>query len=217
MEALNPILDTLLSLFTLLAGLIAGLWAYTKYVVERGLAPAAELGLDCSIIGEKESKKIIEVTIHLFNKGSSTLVAKDIQLKLKTICKGDALMLYRDEKKFGRLRFDHSLSEDLAGLENNVREAFLLVPHDTFVQPGVDQEYPFVTTIDSDVELLFAHAEFEYAQKPKNVQKMILWISRQLGLIQYSLHHIYKPHTVQRVFNVTDSASTPESFKFGRA
>lgn len=205
MEALNPILDILLSLFTLLAGLIAGLWAYTKYIIERGLVPAAELELDCTVIGEKESKRIIEVAIHLFNKGSSTLVAKNIQLMLKSICKEDALELYKDKKKFGRLRFQHSLSENLTGQKNNYHAAFRLVPHDTFVQPGVDQEYPFVTTIDSDVEFLFAHAEFEYAQKPKPLQKVILWISRQLGLIQYSLHHIYKPHTVQRVFNVKAS------------
>jgi len=190
--------------------MIGGLWAFTKYVIERGLVPPAELDLVCEVIGEKEEHKIIELTVHILNKGSSVLVAKNIRLILKAICTDNTPSLYEDGRKLGRLRFPISLSKELAKKQNNEeRDAFTLVPHNTFVQPNVDQKYSFVTSISGNVEYLHAHAEFQYAQKPKAIQSGILWLSRQIGLIQYSLQHIYMPHTVQRVFNVKISPYKP--------
>lgn len=195
-------LEIFLKVLALLGVFIGGLWALTKFVVERGLLPASELDVECKIVGEKENKKIIEITVVINNKGSSTLVAKNISLKLKTICTGDNLSLYKDKRKFGRLQFPHSLSDDLTMHQNKEHGAFLLVPYNTFVQAGVCQKYSFVTSVSQNVEFIHAHAQFQYAQKPIFIQRGILWVSRQVGLIQYSLQHLYEPHTVQRAFNV---------------
>ena len=203
-------LDIILKLIAAIAALIGGLWALTKYVIERGLVPAAELDLECDIVGEKDELKIIEITVHIFNKASSVLVAEEIRLILKCICKEDTTHIYDDERKFGRLQFPHSLSRDLTeNRENTEIETLKLVPHDTFVQPNVDQKYSFVTAISNDVEFIHVHAEFQYAQKPKAVQDVVLRISRKIGLIQYSLQHIYKPHTIQKAFSVMSSDTLP--------
>lgn len=198
-------LNIFIKILFALGSIIGGLWALTKYVIERGLVPAAELDLDCNVVGHKGKSKIIEMTVRIINKGSSILVAKDICLRLKTIEKDSTLSLYSDAQKYGRLRFPNSLSRAFAEDEEaHKKETFELVPHDTFVQPGVDQKYSFVTRISEDSEFLHAHAEFQYAQKPTRFQKRILWISRRMGLIQYTLHHIYEPHTIQKVFNVQE-------------
>lgn len=206
------ILDFSLKLIATIAAFVGGFWALTKYVIERGLVPAASLNIECEVIGEKAENKIIEVTVHITNQGSSVLVAKDIRLIFKTIGEKDELILYSDDKKYGRLRFPDPLNKTI---ENEAKEKtivpFLLVPHDTFVQPGVDQKYSFVTTISKKVEFVHAHAEFQYAQKPKAIQNAVLKISRKTGLIQYSLEHIYCPHTIQRVFNVKTLANTPNN------
>jgi len=189
-----------------IAALIGGLWALTKYVIERGLVPAANLAIECEVIGEKSETAIIEMTVHIINLGSSVLVAKNIQLTLKTINSKDDLALYEDHKKYGRLRFSNTLNKVIeTGGGKRKLEPFILVPWDTFVQPGVDQKYSFVTTVSKEAEFLHAHAQFQYAQKPKTIQKAVLKVSRGIGLIQYSLEHIFSPHTIQRAFNLKSS------------
>jgi len=209
--------DIILNFITIFAVLIGGLWALTTYVIERGLTPAAELYLDCNVIGEKKEDKIIEVTVHILNKATSTLVAKDIQLEMKTICTSDTLSLYSDEKKRGRLKFPNLLGKDLANKNDGNKtdkdnekkgNAFTLVPHNTFVQANVDQSYPFVTTITKEVEFLFIKSKFKYGQQPISIQRKIIWISRKIGLMQHPLQHIDKPHTVERAFNVSTLSHT---------
>ncbi|MCP4343211.1 MAG: hypothetical protein GY799_31140 [Desulfobulbaceae bacterium] len=197
------ILDPILKLLGVLIAGIGGLWGLTKYIIERGLVPAAELDIECDFLGEKEDQNIIELTFYIINKGNSVLVVEKIRLKLKTLQSKDRLSLYNDTKKLGRLIFPHSVSKSLAPDEE--KDSFLLVPHDTFVQPGVVQQYSFITTVDKSTEFLHAHAEFRYAQKPLAIQNAILKVSRKMGLIQYSLKHIYEPHTIQKGFNVTTS------------
>jgi len=194
------ILDIILKLLGILIAGIGGLWALTKHIIERGLIPAAELDIECEVLSEKGNQKIVELTVIILNRGNSVLVAEKIRLKLKTLKSGDGLSLYDDRKKFGRLRFPHSAASNVTASKENT--SFLLVPHDTFVQPGVSQKYAFITTVDQSTELIHAHAEFRYAQKPLVIQNGILEISRKMGLIQYSLQHIYQPHTIQKGFNV---------------
>jgi len=35
---------------TLIAGLVAGLWAYTKFILERGLLPPSQFSMDCKTV-----------------------------------------------------------------------------------------------------------------------------------------------------------------------
>jgi len=83
---------------------------------------------------KKEDHKIIEVTVHILNKGSSILVAKNVRLILKTICTGNTPSRYEDDRKLDRLKFPTLLSKDLTKKQKNKEsEPFTLVPHDTFI------------------------------------------------------------------------------------
>ena len=74
--------------------------------------------------------------------------------------------------------------------------------YDTFVQPGVDQIYTFVTAVPDNADCILAWASFEYAQTPSAYQNLILRLSRKLGLVQYSLQHVGEPHTLERAFGL---------------
>ena len=66
-------------LFTLVAGLMAALWAYTKYILERGFLPPVNfsvIGKKLGVVGDKYI--IIDIEIHLKNIGSTTLIARNI-------------------------------------------------------------------------------------------------------------------------------------------
>ena len=72
----------------------------------------------------------------------------------------------------------------------------------TFVQPGVNQKYTFVTAIEEDISFLHVTAMFDYVVRFKRISRFFLNTSKLLGLIQFDLESIDQPHSVERAFNV---------------
>lgn len=87
----------------------------------------------------------------------------------------------------------------------------LILKYDTFVEPGVDQRYPFFTTLPIAAEYVLIWGSFECGEKPSRFQELILWFARKIRLVQYSLNHISKPHTVEKVFALNDRVDNSAS------
>jgi len=240
MDSLARLLNILTSLFTLVAGSLAALWAYTKYVLERGLLPPVQFDVTCNKIGAAQKRNILDFEIHLRNVGSTTLVAQNIRIDVRYTRTGDIdrrtggpnielfkEQLFTDHKRAGRLYFQNSLIQEMnidpsSLIPKKIREkperkelwikrgylkrGFLISEHDTFVQPGVDQKYAFVTTVPEDTLCTLTWCSFQYAQHLSPGQERIFKLSRRLGLIQYSLQHVQEPHTVEAVFWLVDNA-----------
>jgi hypothetical protein len=198
----------------LLVAFIGGLWAYTKFVVERGLLPPAEFTIDCNAIGTQAGKRIIEVLLHLQNCGGSTLVATKVNARLLYVNEGDEIDVFNDfkdkkkRKLFGRANFPHSVGKTITAPIEGPSE-ISVVPHDTFVRPGVTQTYTLVSAIPESATFLLVTGQFIYAQRPSRLQWFTIKLSRRLGLTQYSLDHIKKPHSIERAFSLkaTDKKS----------
>ena len=213
------------SLSGLIVGLVTAVWAYTKFIVERGLLPPVQFWTDCRTLGSNGGKRLLEIDIHLKNVGSSTLIATDIRLDVRYLTEEDTAELSTNEKPamlFGRLIFPGSLRKDLlAGTEltavpaprrmkavlersqsisGQKRDAFYVMPHDSFVQSQIDQEYTFPTAVPMPTTHILVWSSFRYAQRPKTLQRAALWVSRRLGLIQFTLAHATAAHTTERVF-----------------
>jgi len=185
----------------ILTALVGGLWAWSKYIIERSLIPPTEFSLDYNLLGMKGKDRVIEFLLFLKNIGHCTLVAKDIKIRVRYLTHYDDISIFTDKKegaKFGRLNFFKSRSEDFSKCEKE----FMVIRYDTFVQPGVKQVYTFVTTLPEDAFILLVKGEFKYAQNPTELQRVILWISKQLGLINWSLYNIENPHSIERCFNI---------------
>lgn len=208
LDLLKKWLELLSGVVALMGGLITGLWAYTKYIVERGLLPPAQFEVDCKFVGLQGNKKLLEILMHLKNLGTSTLIASNIRVDVLYLDDTDKPLLFRDPAKssFGRLQFPHSLRKDLRqDKDENGQRGLNVVPHDTFVQPGVDQVYTLVTAVPKSTSHVLIWSSFQYAQHPTLLSRFVLFLSRRLGLIQYSLDHVSKPHTIERVFPVPES------------
>jgi|SRR3990172_434087 len=195
---------------TLIAGLVTALWAYTKFVLERTLLPPTQFDLDCRSVGSQGDKKLLEILVYLKNLGSSTLIASDIRVDVLYIIDDpdEKLDLVKDPSKptFGRLWFPRSLRKDLSqDKQTDNRRGIKVVPYDTFVQPGVNQAYTLVTAIPKSTTFVLVWSSFQYAQHPTLITRLIWFVSRRIGLIQYSLDHVSEPHTIERVFRVTES------------
>jgi hypothetical protein len=228
LERLKTIQDVVSGFAALAGGVLIGLWAYTKYVLERSLLPPVQFDVSCKAVGRQCDHTVLEITLCLKNVGTSALVATDVRVDVLYLNSTDQPSLFADPSRatFGRLRFPHSLRRELllgtsdssAALvrEPNTSETartgptprgILLLEHDTFVQPAVDQIYGLATTVPASVSVVLVWASFRYAQRPSAGQQVILRVARRLGLIQYSLTHVRKPHTVERVFFVGRDAT----------
>lgn len=195
--------------------------------MERGILPPTELNVDVRCVGLQEGEKILEVLVHLKNKGSSALVTRGIWVDVLYLEKEDNLRRFADPNRgllIGRLDFPRSVKKSLPreAIEAAYKSALIpiaskkkqeeprglpLLGHKTFVQPSVEQTYTCVTSVPEATTFVLVWAGFEYEPKPSPLQSRILTISRKLGLIQYSLEHVEELHTVERVFRV-DSVSS---------
>jgi len=215
-------IDLAIGIVTLVAVLVGGLWAYTKFVVERGLLAPVEFTIDCNTLGEQRGWRLLEILLHLKNVGSSTLVAKDLEARVRYIKSEEKIIVFPDKKKatFGRVDFPHlltrNLPEDKKDIKSTIPEnkqdiksTIPIVAHDTFVQPKVDQVYTLVTAVPQSASFVLVWAQFRYVKRPSIMQWATIKLSRRLGLIHYSLDHVKKPHTVERAFKLTG----PDSHK----
>jgi hypothetical protein len=220
MYALKTWLDILKALITIIAALLGGVWVWCKFVVERGLLPPSEMDGDLRTAGSSALARVIEVAVRIKNKGGAALVVTDLRIRLRFLNKDEIISVFDDPKQpttFGRVKFLHAHVLNGVGDEPRIfllpdggkhgdgtvslgRGEFLLIPYDTFVQPGVCQTYTFVTALPLTAAYVLTHASFRYEARPSRTQLMVLRISRKLGILQYSLDHIRKPHTFERVF-----------------
>jgi hypothetical protein len=227
LERLKKIQEIVSGFAALGGGVLAGFWVYTKYVLERSLLPPVQFDINCNPIGRQGLRTVLDIVLHLKNVGTSALVATDIRVDVLYLDAADEPGLFADSTRstFARLRFPHSLRKELLSrdkpsvmedpTEGRGREpkkddsgesrGILLLQHDTFVQPGVDQIYAVATTVPASATFVLVWSSFRYAQRPSAGQRVLLHVARALGLIQYSLTHVRKPHTVERIFFVGTS------------
>lgn len=210
-DTLRPWIEVVSALSALIIGLVAALWAYTKFVLERGLFPPVEFAIECNPVGSQSQKTLLEIILHLKNIGTSVLIASDIRVDVRYLESEHPMELSKEGRRFGRVHFPNSVRSELLR-ELPSREApetppprgFSLIPHDTFVQAGIDQRYTFPTAVPSSTAFVLIWSSFRYAQSPRALQRGLLWVSRRLGLIQFTLQHVDEPHTTERVFRLDE-------------
>ncbi len=225
-EVILNAIDAVLMLITTIAVLIAALWAYTKFVIEKGSFPGVQFDIELATLGMQHDRKLIEFLLHLKNVGSSTLIVKNLRFDLLYLNENEHVRLFDSGVgRQGKLYFPGSLRRDIAqqSTSPDIDKGFFkenlstersehtkgketrgvpLLEHNTFVLPTVDQIYTFTTAIPQSVAYVLVWSSFEYEIKLTRLNTQILRISRRIGLIQYSLTHINEPHTCERVFKV---------------
>jgi hypothetical protein len=220
-------IDVVQGVITLIATFLVGLWAWVKLVLERGLLPPSQMDITVRNIGSTEEAILVEVGVNIQNRGSSALVVTDLRIRLRYLTTDDHIELVADPARssYGRISFlrAHAVKNGHSREDSNVKKQpeiqrvslgsgeFLVVPYDTFVQPGVNQNYTFATALPSAARYLLARASFAYQLHPSRGQLLVLRFGRFMGLMQYSLHHIREPHTIEKSFNLHDSSSASDA------
>jgi hypothetical protein len=214
-------IDVVQGLITIAATLLGGFWVWSKFVLERGLIPPSQMTISLRKLASSDSATMVELEVGIHNKGSSALVVCDLRIRLRYLNNDDEIEVFNDPKKtvYGRVNFlhAHDFDSDKRDLKEGDRSdfpplahgEFLLIPYDTFVQPGVEQKYTFVTALPQTASYVLARSSFRYEMRPSRTQLRILRLSRKLGMFQYSLDHVREPHTVEKSFNIRDQGLKP--------
>ena len=204
----------------ILAGLIGGLWAYSKFVLERSLLPPVTIDLDHSVLGKQKEDWVVEIVLLLRNLGSSVAVVDSVQFELLYLVQDDDTECVADPSRgvFGRIYFPNSKGKHLnqewdrrhgkVPCNSKKRDAeskkcqkyMKFSTHQTFIQPGTANKYTHMTTLPASTTFFLVRAEFLYIQQPSTISRGILWISHRLGIIHWPLDDIKKSHQLERTF-----------------
>lgn len=218
MNDVGAAVGVVIQIVTLATALVAALWAYTKFVLERGLLPPARLDVSATVSQDLGGWRLLELGINIRNLGSSTLVASNIRVDIRYLNAGDPIDVFdasAADARVGRVVFPHSLrrqvhaqADDPTESQTRAGRGFSVVDYDTFVQAKVDQTYTFVTRIPDTARFLRIFASFHYARRPTRGLRLVLALSRQLGLTQFTLDHVREPHTFERLVDVDHAIMT---------
>ncbi len=134
---------------TLVVGVV---WGVLKFLQRDEHFPRIAFEVTARFVGEHGGKTIVEVLAVLENKGVVPVRIKDLAFKLRGVRASDALQS-GDESIRGQTRIPHLL-----------REGTFIPKHwnYTFIYPGVQTEYNYITTLDSDVSFVRVEGSFSY-------------------------------------------------------
>ena len=135
------------------ATLVAGtVWGISKYVRRDEHFPRIAFEVTARFVGQHGGRVLVEVLAVLENKGVVPVKIKDLQFKLRGVLEDDVLQ-DGDESIRGQTRIPHELG------------AGTFVPEHwdyTFIYPGVETEYNYITTLDADVRFVRVEGSFSY-------------------------------------------------------
>jgi hypothetical protein len=196
---------------------------YIKFVLEKGLIPPCEFFIACNTQGEQGNRKIIEALLHIKNLGNSVLIVRNLRIDILFFKDKNLDPMHRKDR---RLNFPCSLkrcnnpysigiqeehnerdsqrsANKMKNNQNKKRNIGVpVIEYDTFVLPGVDQVYTFITSIPKSASFVRVEAEFCYPGIDSIMARFLLWFAHKMGLINYTLKSITEPHTCERVFDV---------------
>ncbi|MCF6291149.1 MAG: hypothetical protein L3J03_09190 [Desulfobacterales bacterium] len=154
--------SALASLVTASAAAFGFLWARARFKIERTHYPQIEFDVDCNIFGPVGEEYLGEFRIKAHNKGNVRQDFESITLRVRSINENDKKLSYLkvEGKDMGkRLDFPNVVlkKEEVLNLKNT-GDRF-------FVEPGICQEFIYVSKIPQLCRYLSVHASFIYDKK----------------------------------------------------
>jgi len=165
-------LDELAKLFTLtqavattLALVIAGIWAYIKFIYRREKEPRAEFTIDLEFVGIQGNEWLAEISANVENKGLVRHPVRNFKVVLRYLCAADKVSDGGENIKF-QVVFPHSINERIDKKER-------LLWKDTFIDPGLRYRNSYVTFVPVEATFVLLHGSFEYENERFTAQKVV--------------------------------------------
>ncbi|PYS18988.1 MAG: hypothetical protein DMG11_32295 [Acidobacteria bacterium] len=82
---MNETIKTIAAVLQVLALIVAGGWAYWKFIHQRMNEPAADIDIDLKFVGKQDGKWIIEITSFLKNQSLVRVKYEDFQVTVRYV------------------------------------------------------------------------------------------------------------------------------------
>jgi hypothetical protein len=148
----NNITSGIQNIIATLAILAGGTWALFKFVIYRERYPKVQFDLDLRVLGKVDNQIIVEVVALVENKGMVRHWLNDFKFDLLVLPK-DKMPMEGDQRVNFQVLFDKV-----------IKQRYWIPPDwkTTFIDPGVHQEYTYVTHIPENSALAMIYATFKY-------------------------------------------------------
>jgi len=166
------LLTVVQSLVTIVAIVVGGIWAYTKFIYRREKDPRAEFSVDLDFIGTQGNSWLVEVSAYVENKGLVRHPVRNFKLRLRYLCDDDQVIDGEANLKF-KVLFPHSINERIGNSERFLYEK-------TYIDPGLKYRNSYVTSLPLQATFVLLQGNFDYGTEPFTAQKLLKVPDRKL-------------------------------------
>ena len=160
-QQLSGIAALTASLVTIVAIVIGGLWALSRFTREREAIPRLQLEVNVRIISQTSQMLVLELIAFVENKGRVRHKFTRLTYNLAYACFGDG-----DEAEL-RDGFVHPIP----GAWQRVIESWLPENWYGFVEPGVRSKYSHMIGIAANASLIHLSGQFSYGRADREIEE----------------------------------------------
>jgi len=151
-EAVKNYAQAVQSVATVIAIIFGGIWAYFRFIRQREHSLKVEFTIDAEFIGFQDKKWLVEIIANVENKGAVLHKISDFYFLLRYVKTADEL----DD------------GEENINFQTNIehfRKKGYFIPQNweySFIEPGIKNEYKYVTTLPIEATFVLIHGKFKY-------------------------------------------------------
>jgi len=159
-ETFKDIAQGIAGVTTTLAIIVAGLWAYWKFFLEKEREPRAEFDLTAEFLGVQDGKWIIEVSAQIANRGKVRHLMKKPTMNVRYLTASDPVVESQDETHLRQVAFPHSIGRRTVWKES-------------YIDPGLEFRNSYLTWVPEDATYVLLLCKFEYERGEWPAQRVL--------------------------------------------
>ena len=144
-QAISAVLSTI-------AVIVAGLWAYWKFIWQKEKEPRAEFDVNAEFIGKQNGKWLLEVSAQLVNRGKVRHLMEDASINIRYLTASDEVAESANAELFRQISFPHSIG----------RRA---IWRNSFIDPGLSFRISYVSWVPQEATYVLLLCKFKYEPK----------------------------------------------------
>jgi hypothetical protein len=160
MKQISDIVQMISAILSPMAIVIAGLWAFWRFIIQKEREPRAEFDLTAEFLGLQNGKWVVEISAHLANRGKVRHMMKDATLNVRYLKATDPVVESQVDGHFGQVEFPHSIGR---------RKIW----QDSFIDPGLAFRNSYLTWVPADATYILLLCKFEYERGKWPAQRVL--------------------------------------------
>lgn len=139
-------------------------WAAWRFRRERIHAPQVEFSVDAKLHGPSNGAYAAEYVLTFENKGKTRVQITSIELRVRGIKRDAKLTVWKAYPP--RIEFTEALVDDKHVIPRKYSHAFF--------EPGIKQEYRYVSIIPEEIQLILVRGQFFYKGKHSHSAERVI-------------------------------------------